>query len=89
MFVEGFYAIAGVQIDFPLNTYKTYNKTYSNRGKELLIGRDIFDWGLVFGIGYAWKNFGLDFRYVAGMSELNVDGSATLSQYGFGLNYFF
>jgi hypothetical protein len=93
-FGKAIYIASGVQLDFPTGL------TESGLGNiEFMDNRSSMDFDVVFGLGYISQNFGLDFRYVWGITSIfkdftynriNYKGKKNwLGQYGFGVCYYF
>jgi hypothetical protein len=88
---KSLYFTTGVQLDFPTSLTKKGNVDFMDN-------RVSMDVGIVAGLSYMSANFGLDFRYVYGLTSLfknftynNIyyKSNSSLGQYGFGVSYFF
>jgi hypothetical protein len=93
-FGKAIYIASGVQLDFPTGL------TESGLGNtEFMDNRYSMDFDVVFGLGYMSQNFGIDFRYVWGITSIFKDFTYNkidykgkknwLGQYGFGVCYYF
>jgi hypothetical protein len=94
-FGKSIYIASGVQLDFPTNL------TESGLGNlDFMDNRSSMDFAVVFGIGYISPlSFGLDFKYVLGITSIFKDFTYNkidykgkknwLGQYGFGVCYYF
>jgi hypothetical protein len=89
-----FYIATGVQLDFPTSLTK------SGLGNlDFMDNRSSMDFDVVFGLGYMSSNFGIDLRYVWGITSIFKDFTHNkleykgkknwLGQYGFGVCYYF
>jgi hypothetical protein len=90
-FGKSLYFTTGAQLDFPTSLTKKGNTDFMDN-------RASMDVGIVAGLSYMSTHFGLDFRYVYGLTSLfksfNYNNTyykskSWLGQYGFGLSYFF
>jgi hypothetical protein len=89
-FDNSFYFATGIQLDVPIE---------GSCRNSCEINRSSMDFGLIFGLGYKFVNFELDFKYVHGLTDLysiNYNGSSKyeeyenwLGQYCLGVSYFF
>jgi hypothetical protein len=88
---KSFYFATGVQLDFPIitwNGYETANGYYFKKNRSFM------DFGIALGPGYMFKNVGVDFKYVYGLTSFfkdfaNIKDKSSLMQYGLGVSYFF
>jgi type III secretory pathway component EscV len=89
--VEGFFLQAGVQFDIPIGTETCATVDDKEECKDI-DDRSSVDIGIPLGLGYmVTPNFGIDFRYVLGLSKV-ADVSydpGSLSSIGLGLTYLF
>jgi hypothetical protein len=106
-FGSSFYFVTGIQLDIPFavessTTRGDFGTEDGGGGYHFTDNRSSVDVGFVLGLGYMFKNFGFDFRYVYGLTGLFKDFSyydndiyndykdkSWLGQYCLGVFYFF